>query len=912
MEQNQRDFHHPFQPYSIQLEFMHALYDCLEQGQGKSLSLICGALTWLRDQQLKELEGQSGLDESTEPAWILEHAKKERIAAAVHKKKELETKLTKTRAKELRQKQRYEDGEAYHKKIKLDRGSNLKGDFEDEAQFVLDDYDSEDEAVKKKGGPQGPSDNGLSATSIDLLKKLGMLAQPDTEEDDLQADDELKIFYCSRTHSQLTQFANEVKRVRSPSVVNTNLGVENEEGESSKLSEDIKYLSLGARKNLCINPQVNKLGSATAVSERCLELQQAKTPSEHKCKFLPNKENQPLVNNFRDHTLAKIRDIEDLPELGKIIGICPYYASRASIKPSEVVTLPYPLLLQKSAREALDISLKGHVVIIDEAHNLMDAISNLYSVTLSLSQLERSRAQLGIYLQKFRNKLKGKNRVYVAQVVRLVDSLITYLKTAMNSQTPDGPVLINNLLTGKGVDQINLYKLVRYLQESKLARKVDGYNVHISEPPATSSETRPSTTPVLTHIQSFITTLMNPAKEGDFFYSKTDTDIFLRYLLLDPTNSFREIVDEARAVVLAGGTMSPMEDYTQHFLSYLPPTRIRTLSLGHVIPPSNLLALPLPTGPSGLPFDFTFSSRNNPRMIDELGRAILALARTIPDGLVVFFPSYAYLAQVVSRWKLAPSTPTTSISISTSSHQTGASTLPPQKDSIYNALHTLKPIFSESKTTPVDELLSAYSTAISSNSSTKRGALLLAVIGGSLSEGINFSDELGRGVVVVGLPFPNNQSAEWRAKLKHIDRSAAEAQRSDAGVNESHAEASNGKVGVTNGKGEPTRNDTRDRKSGATAGKEPTPSASSTFYLNTTMRAVNQSIGRAIRHRGDYAAIVLVDRRYGTGRIVEKLPGWIREGMKGSGSGVQGPGAFREAMRSVEEFFAGKGEGRQI
>lgn len=206
----------------------------------------------------------------------------------------------------------------------------------------------------------------------------------------------------------------------------------------------------------------------------------------------------------------------------------------------------------------MEISLRGHVVIIDEAHNLMDAISSLYSVMISLNQLERSRAQLGIYLQKFRNKLKGKNRVYVAQVVRLVDSLIAYLKSKMSGQTSDGPVATNDLLTGKGVDQINLYKLVRYLQESRLARKVDGYNIHIDQPKDTTIETRTSTMPVLTHIQSFLHTLMNPAKEGDFFYSKTDTDISLKYMLLDPNNSFREIVEEARAVILAGGTMSPV------------------------------------------------------------------------------------------------------------------------------------------------------------------------------------------------------------------------------------------------------------------------------------------------------------------------------------------------------------------
>ena len=147
--------------------------------------------------------------------------------------------------------------------------------------------------------------------------------------------------------------------------------------------------------------------------------------------FLPNKENQPLVNEFRDDALATLRDIEDMGSLGKQIGICPYYASRSAIKPAEIVTLPYPLLLQKSAREALGLSLRGHVVIIDEAHNLMDAISGIHSVQISLKQLRGARAQLGVYLQRFRNRLKGKNRVYIAQVIRVIDSLKGYLEARL-------------------------------------------------------------------------------------------------------------------------------------------------------------------------------------------------------------------------------------------------------------------------------------------------------------------------------------------------------------------------------------------------------------------------------------------------------------------------------------------------
>jgi len=54
-----QNFHHPYTPYPIQLELMRALYSCIEDGKigifesptgtGKSLSLLCGSLSWLRD-----------------------------------------------------------------------------------------------------------------------------------------------------------------------------------------------------------------------------------------------------------------------------------------------------------------------------------------------------------------------------------------------------------------------------------------------------------------------------------------------------------------------------------------------------------------------------------------------------------------------------------------------------------------------------------------------------------------------------------------------------------------------------------------------------------------------------------------------------------------------------------------------
>lgn len=200
------------------------------------------------------------------------------------------------------------------------------------------------------------------------------------------------------------------------------------------------------------------------------------------------------------------------------------------------------------------------MVIIDEAHNLMDTISNIHSLNITQSQLKRCREQLVIYLHKYRNKLKGKNRVYLTQLVRLLDSLSSHLnEVGSQSQTHDGMIDLGELTTGKGIDQINLYKLRRYLEESKLARKVNGYITHIEEEKATLSARPSSSSPVLNQVQSFLQVLTNTASEGRFFYEKEGNgEVCLKYMLLDPTHHFRDIVEESKAIILAGGTMSPV------------------------------------------------------------------------------------------------------------------------------------------------------------------------------------------------------------------------------------------------------------------------------------------------------------------------------------------------------------------
>ncbi|KAJ6117654.1 hypothetical protein N7512_007379 [Penicillium capsulatum] len=756
---------------------MRALYGCLEEGK------------------VAVFESPTG--DEDEPEWMLEFAKKDSRRTVAEKRREFEARLAQIKQAEERLKQ----AQGSHHDRPLDGPDPSEG--EDDSQFVLDDYDSESEQRKPLGDTPGM--DGLSASTRALLERFqGQLATQKVEEEE---DDGVKIFYCSRTHSQLSQFAGELRRVAFPSSLPADLEVDGPD-DLSKLEERIKHLSLGSRKNLCINPKVRALENSTAINERCLDLQQPGVAADKKCSYLPTKDDEALMLEFRDHALATVKDIEDIGKVGKQLEICPYYASRSVIKHSEIVTLPYPLLLQRSAREALNLSVKNHVVIIDEAHNLMDAIAGIHSVTVSLSQLQTAITQLTTYARKFKNRLKGKNRSYVAQVIRLVSSIADHLRGISQQKGPaEGSVQASDLMAGKGVDQINPYKLSRYLQESKLARKVDGY-VESSEQSSLGRTKAMATVPVLFHIQSFLLPLMNPSEEGRLFYNRNQEDVQLRYMLLDPTNHFREIVEDARAVILAGGTMSPMSDYANHLFSYVPPERLGTFSYGHVIPHTNLVAQSLTKGLMGSDFDFTYEARGSEKM------------KPIPNG-------------------------------------NGQSTLA--------LIERKKKVLYESReaVTSTDALLQEYTAAVESGS----GALLLSVVGGKLSEGINFSDKLGRGVLIIGLPFPNIRSAVWQAKIKYIE--------------EKTYKQSSG-------------SESERRSSASAAGRD--------FYENSCMRAVNQCIGRAIRHVNDYAAIIMIDRRYDTPRVQGKLPGWIR------GSLVPSPATrpAQVAVQRVSKFFANK------
>lgn len=818
MEPSNDNFNHPYEPYAIQLDFMRKLYRCIESGHvgifesptgtGKSLSLICSALTWLRDNEDRERCGgvsEEGLD------WLELAERKSQRQQFVEARREIEEKLKAIRAQNAKRPKQHQPA----KKVKVDTGI-------EEQDLLLEEYDSDSAQVKGSNG-----DQPLSSATLALLEQL----QPSKTEREEEVEQlRTKVIFCSRTHSQLTQFVHELRKISIDS--------------SEEVPNTIKHLPLGSRKNLCINSKVARLSSATAINERCLELQKPGLARDHKCEFLPakaNGEDAQRLRDFKDHAIANIQDIEDIASLGRRMKLCPYYAARSAVSAVEVLTLPYPLLLQKTAREAIGVDLKGNIVIIDEAHNLTSAIADTLSTVVPLAHLQLAQQQLIGYCQKFRNKLKGKNRVYIAQVIRILKACISRVERAKQKEVLESSFLANELMTESGADQIQPHKLVKYIQESKLVFKVEGYAMLMDGETIINSTKPVQNQPkgVLAEFQSLLVALMNPDHEGRFFVSRNDNDFVVKYTLLNPQAHFEEIVKEARSVILAGGTMSPMNEWSDQLFSYVGVDKLETYSFSHIVDKGNILVQPIAYGGGGAKFDFTWSKKQDCDIIINLTAAIECLCKVIPDGVVVFFTSYQYLAFVVDKWK---------------------------KSVMYENTSKLKRIFQETKESNVDELLNDYSAAVRSG----KGALMLAVIGGKLSEGINFSDKLGRGVICVGLPYPNSLSAEWKAKVEYIERLKYES-LTVKGLS-----------------------DYQRKLEAEAAGRE--------YADNITMRAVNQSIGRAIRHKNDYAAIYLIDQRYDMPRIQSKLPAWLKKSIRK----VDQLWYKGQVVRECSEFFAEK------
>lgn len=157
-------------------------------------------------------------------------------------------------------------------------------------------------------------------------------------------------------------------------------------------------------------------------------------------------------------------------------------------------------------------------------------------------------------------------------------------------------------------------------------------------------------------------------------------------------------------------------------------------------------------------------------------------------------------------------------------------------------------------------------------------SFLFCVMGGRFSEGTNFSDALARLLLLVGLPFPNIKDSVFNLHKMHYDKQCNEGMKSAAAAVGAAAVTASA---VGNDPAGPVQEAQQQRLLKQQLQKQLQQQQQQQeppdYGLLRCMVTVNQTIGRAIRHSKDYAAVLLVDERYASPKIQQLLPLWLQK-----------------------------------
>ncbi|BAM41033.1 uncharacterized protein TOT_030000294 [Theileria orientalis strain Shintoku] len=694
------EFHLPFKPYPNQLIFMKDAYECFDNsrfglfesptGSGKTVSILCSALTWLKNNRVKSvmcdqnLESSDGMlyasndciDQSV-PKWVLENA--------------------------------------YNQKRQM-------------AEEVIRGVDINLEKLRKKVKERIDNSEGVPKLRKGFKRMAPNPSESDAK-DEMVNPNKTQIVICSRTFSQLNQFVKEFRKLK-------------------ELNGNVR-LAIGCRRShVCINDGIkSKCKNSDELNEECRR---------SKCEYRSD------TMELSEIATCYALDLEDLVRLGKDLNSCAYYSNLTTVPNADVVLAPYVTIINESIRENMGLRIKDNIVIFDEGHNLIEAITESHSCKLNLRGLKDLLEQLKGYLNKFKSEIKGVLLERITEIMKLVKGLVDGLERAVESEN----MKITTFNVKYGLEDFKFHEIISFLSSTQFCRHLRGYaerQYHIKVN-AELGEKVACYTSMIYALKSFIYLLLYCDTNDQILVSKDESDTILEIF---PVASVRD----ARSVIVMSGTLSPIEEFlslvpakTEPYIHKSPPVFANDRFMTAIIDRALIMAL------------------------EYLCDLIENLVEVVPNGIVCFFASYSYLNVFYNFFV---------------------------KSGTMDKVSSKKTVFREQKNVNV---FPEYS-----RNCLERGAILLAVFGGNQSEGVDFSDELARLVLLVGIPYPPD-SIKLKIKREYYSKKALEC------ANES----------------------------------------SSDNYMKLSKeqrtlmcyKTINQCIGRAMRHKGDYAAVILLDSRY--------------------------------------------------
>jgi regulator of telomere elongation helicase 1 len=659
------------------------------------------------------------------------------------------------------------------------------------------------------------------------------------------------IIYASRTHSQLSQVIRELKSTRYRP----------------------RHALLGSREQMCVNPKVKTPQSTvTDINHDCNRL-----GKDRKCGYRNNLDGfQPEANEPGAFGTQPIMDMEDLILMGNTRKVCPFYYTRSVVQDAELILVPYNYLFDKDARETTlqDIPWSNSVVIFDEAHNLESFASD--SASFDLTSLDISccisEVQRVIGYQQAMPEIS--DRISADNLIRMKAILLefeNYILTRIPNEPSvfSGEFMMSIFKEGARITYENHVLFVNEAKKvsdiimdlrsgsSKGQTKIDFLICCIKRVFGETTEGRcfAKSRAYRVHVASVV--------PGNAIKGRT-----ISYWCFAPSLAMQELSDlNIRSMIVTSGTLSPLPSYSLELGVSFP----HTLENPHIISDEQIHVRVIGTGVSGKQLCSTFNRREDAEYLEELGSTIINLARVVPDGMLIFFPSYGVMSNCIEQWggptaKKRNSTSTNSDGMKSFfakrvNTQSGSNTFSfahtpnfygsstPQN--IWKRLLSQKAIVLEPKTTSdLNIAISEFHKYLNYKNSS--GCILMGVCRGKISEGIDFSHHMCRAVLITGLPFAPYLDPKVKLKREYLDEIRAFQKIKPTGD------------GGFNGDDSLTVASSDNCLSGIE------------WYTQQAHRAVNQAIGRVIRNKYDYGAVLLLDSRFGEPKNRDGLSLWVR------------------------------------
>jgi DNA excision repair protein ERCC-2 len=553
--------------------------------------------------------------------------------------------------------------------------------------------------------------------------------------------------------------------------------------------------------------------------------------------------------------------LEELRELGKQKGWCPYFLARHAISFANVVVYNYQYLLDPKIYQLVSKSMQSEcVVVFDEAHNIDNICIEVMSINFRLPTLEacsrnltRVSAELDKMGQTNKARLEAEYRALVQGMAATLPSHSEHSDRA--AELMPNPVLpaeiLNEAVPGnlRRADRFVKYlrKLVQHLrtrievhevvQETPTAflHKLDLEEDDFSKPMKFVSDRLRSLLRTLefTDVQDLsplmliadFATLVATYQKGfgiiiEPYDERTPTlhDPLFQFCCHDASIAMKPVFERFKSVVITSGTLSPLDMYKK--ILSVEPVVVQSFQMSFardVIRP-----LVVTHGADQAKLTSKFEQRSDPATIRNYGKLLLDCAQVVPDGVVAFFTSYSYMQEVVREW---------------------------HSMKILKQVLQHKLVFIE--TTDVMETSLALDN-FKRACDCGRGAVFLSVARGKVAEGVDFDRHYGRAVLLLGVPFQYTQGRVLRARLDFL--------RDTCGINEQD------------------------------------------FLTFDAIRQAAQCAGRVIRGKNDYGLVVFADHRYNKHDKKSKLPQWIQQFMSDSLSNLSTDVAMAKAREFLREM----------